>query len=146
MQAIAGLFDLVASGAALYRVDTVALPLPVLAWMWAMRIVFFGGVIFFPRLEAVATVATMALTAILIFAIKGYYPTVPSSHIGASVHLALWLPLLVWLATILRRRMRVRPRGRWNGAARAWLLVVMGMILISLLFDVREVVLWTLAA
>ena len=131
--------DLIRAGAALYRQEMALLETPVLAWMWTMRLVFFGGVLLFPKREAVAVVGTMLATALLIFLIKGSFVTVPASHIGAGLHLILWTPLLVFLLVCWwRREPTVLARDR---ILRIWTPLTAGLLVISLLFDVREVVL-----
>ena len=107
--------------------------------MWVMRLVFFGGLLLFPKREAVAVVGTMLATALLIFAIKGLFVAVPSAQIGAAMHLVLWTPLLIFLLVCWRRReqpMLVRDR-----ILRIWTLLTAGLLAISLLFDAREVML-----
>lgn len=131
--------DLISSGAALYRQEVAQLTPPVLVWMWVMRLVFFGGLLLFPKREAVAVVGTMLATALLIFAIKGLFVAVPAAQIGAALHLVLWTPLLIFLLVCWRRREQpVLVRDR---ILRIWTPLTAGLLAISLLFDAREVVL-----
>lgn len=125
-------------GFTLFQAETAQLPPAVLAWMWAMRIVFGGSVIFLPRVGALVTFGTMLATAVLRFYAKGLYPDVPASHIGALVHVVLWLPLAAFLLYSMRGQRE--PRGsHFDRVFAIWRPVVIGMLAVSLVFDVREV-------
>ncbi len=126
-------------GFTLFRGETGQLPLAVLAWMWAMRVVFLASIVFLPRAGAVATLATMLATAVLRFYVKGLYPDLPAPFIGALTHIVLWSPLVVFLLYSMRGR-RAPGISSLERAYPDWLAVVIAMMAVSLVFDVREVV------
>ena len=132
------IIEIVIQGRAAYQAEMAQLPVAVLAWMWAMRAVFVGGgVLFIGTRLGRAVLAVMIVHALSLFALKGAFSEIPASLIGASLHLALWLPLLVWLFFTLRRRAPVSTF--YSTAARWWGAVVACMLAISLALDAKEV-------
>lgn len=125
-------------GFSLFRAETAHLPPLVLAWMWAMRIVLGASIVFLPRRGALATFGVMLTTAVSRFYIKGLYPDIPAPHIGALIHVVLWTPLAAFLLYSMRNR---RPSGEshFERAYAIWRVVAIGVIAVSLAFDVREV-------
>jgi hypothetical protein len=126
-------------GFSLFRAETAALPAAVLAWMWVMRIVLGASIVFLPRPGAVAAVGVMFTTAVSRFYIKGLYPDMPAAHIGASVHIVLWLPLAIFLLTTMRAP-RKPDHTALDRAYRFWRIVALAVIGVSLVFDVREAI------
>ena len=126
-------------GFALFQADAAQLPPLVLAWMWAMRITLGASIVFLRRPGAIATLAVMLATAVSRFYIKGLYPEMPASNIGALTHVVLWIPLAAYLLYSWRNR---RPYGNatLERAYAIWLPVALAVLAISLIFDIREVI------
>lgn len=126
-------------GFELFRAETAQLPLAVLAWMWAMRIVLGASIVFLRHRGALVTFGTMLATAVGRFYIKGIFPEIPAPQIGASVHVVLWLPLLAFLLYSMRAPRPQEP-SRFDRAYATWRGVAAVVLAVSLVFDVREVV------
>lgn len=113
-----------------------ALPLWVRLWTAWMMAVFFSSAFFFRReAEARVTLGAFLLTmgvAMALFQATGTVKMI------AAAHLLVWTPLLVYL---VRARLNRASAGAGSPLA-AWLGLLIGTIGISLMFDVREVVLF----
>ena len=125
-------------GFSLFQAENALLPPLVLAWMWVMRIVFGASIIFLPRPGALTTLVAMLLTALSRFYIKGSYPDMPASHIGALTHVVLWIPLVAFLVYSMRR-WKTFGGSRLEQAYAIWLPAAIGVLTVSLVFDVRAV-------
>ena len=121
-----------------FQGEIALLPAPVLAWMWAMRIVFGFSLVFLPRRGAAAVLAVMIATALARFYFKGLYPDIPAPLIGAQCHIVLWAPLLGFLLYAMRGQ-RARRTTFMDKAYAVWYLLVTAVLAISLVFDVREI-------
>jgi len=121
-----------------FQSEIALLPVPILAWMWAMRIVFGLSLVFLPRRGAAAVLAVMIATAFARFYFKGLYPDIPAPMIGAQSHIVLWTPLLAFLLYAMRGQRA--PRATFMDKAYAvWYLLVIAVLATSLVFDVREI-------
>ena len=126
-------------GFSLFRTETAQLPAAVLAWMWVMRIALGASIVFLPRPGAIAAFAVMLTTAVSRFIIKGIYPDMPAAHIGASVHVVLWLPLTIFLLWTMHAHQTAggTPMDRAYGF---WRIAAVAVMAVSLVFDVREAI------
>jgi len=136
---IQNLVAVLVHGFSLFRAETAHLPAAVLAWMWAMRIVLGASIAFLPRRGAIAAFAVMLVTAVSRFLLKGFHPEVPSAHIGASVHVVLWLPLAIFLLWTLHAERKTADT-LMDRAYGVWLIAEIAVIVISLVFDIREMI------
>ena len=131
-------------GFELFRAETAQLPLAVQAWMWVMRIVLGASIVFLPRRAAVITFAVMLVTAVSRFYAKGLWPDMPAAHIGATSHLVLWTPLVIYLLFSMRKWRKFGgstfERPKFEQAFGIWRACAIAVILISLAFDIREAV------
>ena len=126
-------------GVTLFQAEIAQLSPAVLAWMWAMRIAFGASIVFLPRAGAVATLGTMIATAVLRFYVKGSYPDMLAPQIGALTHVVLWIPLIVFLLYSIRYQ-PATAGSRLDRAYTIWRVVAVGMLAVSLVFDIREAV------
>ncbi len=126
-------------GFTLFRGETGQLLLAVLVWTWTMRVAFGDSIVFLPRAGAVATLATMLVTAVLRFYVKGLYLDLAAPFIGARTHIVLWSSLEVFLVYSMRGR-RAPGISSLERAYPVRLTVAIAMMAVSFVFDVREVV------
>jgi hypothetical protein len=136
-------FEPLISAANALQIEAQAYPGGVRTWMAAMAILFFGGIVFVPwRNDARAVVGVMAITALALIVGKAFWPQTARAQIGATIHLVLWTPLLVFL---LRNRFALfRPSigasGTFARLHRFWLYAVIAVLAISIVLDA-----WALA-
>ena len=109
--------------------------MPVQIWVNWMMLCFFASLVFIrrrpgARLALGAMLLTM-VTAMAIFAVE------PNVHLFGLAHLLFWGPLLVYLLQVEVRR----PEFTWRGAYGVWIGLLSGTIAVSLVFDVRDLIL-----
>ena len=133
------MFESVFEAITALRNEAAAYPDWVRVWMKIMSISFFAALVFgFFKRKALWIFAMMALTALGLIVSKIGWPTVPRSQAGAWIHLILW-PTALW--------------GLWHGqnsengiltkidwVYTGWKFWVTGLIAISLVLDVREII------
>lgn len=104
-------------------------------WMNWMAFIFVVAIVFaWKRPAARWTLAALVASALLgpvVFALGG------TVHLLGIVHFLLWLPLLVYL---IREEIR-KPGFEAGSVYGVWVLLLSATIVISLLFDARDIVL-----
>ncbi len=110
-----------------------ALGTPVELWVNWMMIIFISSILFVWKNKearwALAALLVTLPTALLIFKLWG------NVHLFALAHLLWWTPLLVYLIKSFQRQEKFK---HW-GALRLWHHLLCATIVVSLLFDVRDV-------
>ncbi len=122
------------------RVQMATLSPAVLAWVAWMMICFLASILFVrvhrpARFTLVASVLTMILGT-AIFAMS------KNIHLLGISHLILWIPLAIYL---LQREVRTESF-EFRSAYGIWTGLLMSTIVVSLLFDVRDIVLVMMGA
>jgi hypothetical protein len=102
-------------------------------WMNWMGLIFFASILFVWKHKAArAAFAVMLLTlpfALLIYSLGA------SIHLIGIAHLILWAPLAYYLFTSEIRTSTFNVKSAFG----IWLVLLTGTILISLIFDVRDI-------
>lgn len=110
-------------------------------WMNWMSLVFLASLIFVWKFKA-ARVTLIALIFTMIGAVIVWSLT-KNVHLLGIVHLVVWLPLAVYLwKTTLSPSARLsagRPKTAYTRAHMLWVILLFATIIISLLFDVRDI-------
>ena len=118
-----------------WNAQMLALPEWVGLWMNWMMLVFLASVLFVKKHSAARWVlGAFCLTIPLGFLVFSIHPSV---HLLGVAHFILWLPLLVFL---LKREIRVPAFSLKTGYG-VWLCLLSATIVVSLLFDVRDIAL-----
>jgi hypothetical protein len=112
-----------------------ALSPAVLAWVAWMMVCGFASVLFAGRHRS----ARVALLVFVLTIVLGSAIFVVSRniHLTGIAHLVLWIPLLIYL---LQREVRTEsfdPRSAYG----VWIGLLMATMVVSLLFDVRDIIL-----
>lgn len=101
-------------------------------WLRTLGVVNLLSILFLKHIQArwvLAAFLFIAATNIPMFLSCGLI------KLGSIPHLVVWIPLIVYLAREFRRG-EIQPRTRFG----AWLLVVLVLIVVSVVFDVRDTV------
>lgn len=104
-------------------------------WVAWMMVCGFASVLFArrhrpARIVLLVFVATMVLGSVI-------FMIVPNIHLLGIAHLVLWIPLLIYL---LQREVRTEsfdPRSAYG----VWVGLLMATMVVSLVFDVRDLIL-----
>jgi hypothetical protein len=108
-------------------------------WMRVMAISFFAGIVFTPwKSGARWVVSVMVVTAAGLIAGKVLFPDFSREAIGTVLHLSLWpIPLILLWRPAARRERRGTAEGWFGGLYQAWVIWVSTLIVTSLVFDAR---------
>ena len=120
-----------------FQADIARGPQWVAWWVNFMGLVFLPSLFFFPfRREARWAFLTMFVLTIP--AMLALYAQVGMVRLLGIVHIVLWTPLLI---ALLRTRSSWRTRETWAGK---WIVLLCAVMLVSLAFDIADVVRYVL--
>jgi len=112
-----------------------ALSAPVQIWtVWLMGTFMFSLVFIsnkpFARWVLASLIATMVLAMTLFYFTR-------NAHLFGIPHLLLWTPLLYYVF----KKIKNTKKGDFSKLYYRWLMILYGTIIISLIFDVRDIIL-----
>ena len=125
------------------RAETALYPSAVQIWMKIMGFSFLAGIFFaFNKVGARWFLAAVVLNIMGLVVGKLVFPDATRAEIGAVVHLLFWAPILwvVWRSAI-RPTFSGTANGFYNRVYLVWLYWASLLMAISLVFDLRAVVL-----
>lgn len=133
------MFDLLVEGLTNYRAEVATLPLGVYIWMWTMRtVLILGGLVFIGTRAGRVVFSVMVLNILGLWYGKGIWPDLPLGLLGTGLHLVLWVPMGIYLISYVRQTPRAPVTSFYHRLSYPWAWVALGIIGISLIFDVRE--------
>ncbi|MBT5855095.1 hypothetical protein HOH87_00480 [bacterium] len=111
------------------------LPKAVGLWVNWMAVIFVSG-IFFAKKHKTAKVTVLAFIVTLALGTT-IFAFIKNVHILGIAHLIVWIPLFLYL----KKNGLKEAINNLTSAYNVWLVLVSGTIIISLIFDVRDVIL-----
>ena len=110
-------------------------------WMRIMALSFLSGIVFFfHKAPARGIVLATLLTILGLIISKALFPDVSRSLSGSLIHMALWIPLLLWIWQSKARSQWGADTGIFNRIYFIWLCWVSVLMALSLIMDVYYLV------